>query len=106
MNVDKFSARFEATGRQMGFINSLVKQKNTTLEDVLVKLWRMPIMSAFSDRPWMRLTKREASKVIDHLLAMPVKADAEEAREAYKEVLAEHNEREPDSIRIEHDCPF
>lgn len=121
MNVDRFNHRFEATPKQTRFIGNLVAQKGTTLEAVLVKLWGMPLIAAFSDRPWMRITKREASQVITHLLGLPDKAAAIEAqedrREAYKSALIEHDEptqeqfmgedREPDSIRIEqHVCPF
>ena len=68
MNVDRFHVRAEATGKQYGYINNLCRKVNLELEAVLVELWGMPLTAAFSDRPWMRLTKREASKVIQHLL--------------------------------------
>jgi hypothetical protein len=103
MKVDNFSARFEATPRQMSYIAALVKKADTTLEAVLENLWGMSMSAAFSDRPWMRLTRREASKVIETLLAGTVKPDVaaevgetfgqeeaqEERREAYKSVLDE-----------------
>lgn len=70
MNVERFHPRAEATARQMGYIHALAGKTNTTLETVLVELWGMTLSAAFSDRPWMRLTKREASKVIEHYLEL------------------------------------
>jgi len=59
-----YGPRFEASGKQMGYINHLCEKNSCELEEVLKAMWGMNMHCAFSDRPWMRLTKGEASKVI------------------------------------------
>lgn len=66
--VGRFCSLWEATGRQMSYINVLCQQVGCTLEEVLESMWGMNMVAAFSDRPWMRLTKGEASRVIKILL--------------------------------------
>lgn len=70
MKVEQFHPRGEASGKQTRFISVLSEQTGISLECVLVELWGMPLVAAFSDRPWMRLMKREASAVIERLLAL------------------------------------
>lgn len=101
MQVDRFSARFEATPRQSSYIAVLCKQTGQNLEEVLVHLWGMSLSAAFSDRPWMRLSRREASNVIDHLLK--VKGQAKPARQ--EPVVDSTFEPEPNSVLIE-EVPF
>ena len=62
--VARFNHRWEATAKQDGYISHLCKEVGCTLEEVLEAMWGMNMVAAFSDRPWMRLTKNEASRVI------------------------------------------
>lgn len=130
ITVDRFSARIEATSKQTGYINSLCRQLGVELETAHERLFGMTCSAAYSDRPWMRLTRREASALIDRLKAsIEAKKVADRAaqiereesmRDAKKEAMydepphqlfdeepvqgSEPPDREPDSIRIE--CPF
>jgi hypothetical protein len=124
IEVQRFSHRWEATSRQSGYINSLCKQVGCTLEQAIEAMFGMHCIAAFSDRAWLRLTKREASSLIDILkaeLAYPSKEtiDAQEdRREARKEHYASQWSQTPydaetalatDEIeqeRIISTCPF
>lgn len=99
MKVDVFSTRFEATARQMGYIHSLVQKVDTNLEAMLEALWGVHPIVAFSDRPWMRLTKREASKVIEHLLFIQAQRAGRPAREETSLEMS-------DALDGVNDCPF
>lgn len=74
-DVDHYSPRFEATGKQYSYIAYLCSAAGITLETALETLWGMSVACAFSDRPWMRISRREASKVIGYLQAQ-IKAAA------------------------------
>lgn len=67
--VSRFHPRWEATGKQVSYIDALCKKLGVELEEVLEEMWGMNMHAAFSDRPWMRLTKNEASRVITALKA-------------------------------------
>jgi poly(A) polymerase Pap1 len=122
IELGRFSRRFEATSKQTGYINSLCRQLGISLETAHERLFGMPCVVAYTDRPWLCLTRGEASKLIDRLktaIAAKQHADRieaqETARESYKNALEDHNadpvqgseppgDRELDSMRIE--CPF
>jgi hypothetical protein len=76
IEVQRFSNKWEATGKQSGYINSLCRKVGCTLEQAIEAMFGMPCVSAFSDRPFLRLTRREASSLIDLL-------KAEEARQTH-----------------------
>ncbi len=85
IEVDVFSTRYGATVEQVGYIQSLCRQIGITYEEAVESLFGMPLVAAFSDRPWLRLTRREASKLIEGLIEAQ-----EDRREAHKNALADH----------------
>ena len=106
----RFNRKFEATSKQTGYINSLCRQLGIELETAHERLFGMACVVAYTDRPWLCLTRREASALIDRLKAA-IQAKEQSMRDAkteaqYDEVQGsepphQNFDDEPLSSRIE-----
>lgn len=115
IEVSRFGTKWEATGKQSGYINSLCRKVGCTLEQVIEAMFGMSCTAAFSDRPWLRLTRKEASHAIDMLKAEEAAQIAAKRRPAAIAVIEDepphdlfnedHDEIEQER-RISCDCPF